>query len=361
MRFAALPVIVCRSPKWIVADDATFATWCRLQVYCAEQENDGRIAGARSWDDVCWSSAAPRVTAEKVARAVAAGLCEWASDTLVVLGFDASGQRFVQSKRDNGKLGGRPRNTVTPRQSGTCEPIGYSDPKPEVSKTENPYPIRSDPILSDPKRSPQTPLAGGSAPASPGSTGTLPGCADPSSPPIASPRVRAKATRAPRQPSPTAELQRQVIAWWCEEWRAKRKAAYAVNRRDPQFVRQWLEGLPSPPDEQWFRATVKRYLAAQLDQFELTQSGHHSLWWLLDRGMTRFGAAQQQVGYDVAIKRADAEHAARRREEQRAAEEPSPIVCDVAAEIEKAFPGWRDTRDEDAARKREERAKVRSQ
>lgn len=119
LRFPAFEIATLRQGPWLRATDGAFSTWVKLCCRCAEDENGGALGGARTWDERMWLVMA-NVTPAGIEEAVAAGLCCWDGDTLIVMSYDQRAQTKVQTLRNNGdfghlgaehgKKGGRPRS-----------------------------------------------------------------------------------------------------------------------------------------------------------------------------------------------------------------------------------------------------------
>lgn len=85
---------------FVAASDAQIATWLRLLLFCAIQENEGRIRRARKLPRIAGLDHA------SVAGAVEANFAAWSGDDLTVRWFDLDGQRKCESNRRAGAMGG---------------------------------------------------------------------------------------------------------------------------------------------------------------------------------------------------------------------------------------------------------------
>ena len=108
MEYINIPLYVIRSNEYIGADPTQRATWLSLIAWSCDQENMGRIAGARSWGDRRWMQSCG-VMASEVADSC--GLFHWDGDDLIVTFYPEDAQREIERKREiaraNGRKGGR--------------------------------------------------------------------------------------------------------------------------------------------------------------------------------------------------------------------------------------------------------------
>lgn len=108
MEYINIPLYVIRSNEYIGADPTQRATWLSLVAWSCDQENMGRIAGARTWGDRRWMQSCG-VMASEVAESC--GLFHWDGDDLVISFYPADAQREIERKREiaraNGRKGGR--------------------------------------------------------------------------------------------------------------------------------------------------------------------------------------------------------------------------------------------------------------
>lgn len=108
MEYINIPLYVIRSNEYIGADPTQRATWLSLVAWSCDQENIGRIAGARSWGDRRWMQSCG-VMASEVAESC--GLYHWDGDDLVISFYPVDAQREIERKREiaraNGRKGGR--------------------------------------------------------------------------------------------------------------------------------------------------------------------------------------------------------------------------------------------------------------
>lgn len=95
MEYINIPLYVIRSNEYIGADPTQRATWLSLIAWSCDQENMGRIAGARSWGDRRWMQSCG-VMASEVAESC--GLFRWDGDDLVISFYPADAQREIERK-----------------------------------------------------------------------------------------------------------------------------------------------------------------------------------------------------------------------------------------------------------------------
>lgn len=120
MNWLNLEIKTLRSTGYIGSAPIERATWINALAYCCEQENGGRIVGARSWKDRQWQQLCG-VTAREIDRADK--LMAWEGDDLVVSGYPHAKEAEVRSKREAGREGGQrsgeARGQAKPKQKGS--------------------------------------------------------------------------------------------------------------------------------------------------------------------------------------------------------------------------------------------------
>ena len=115
------------SAEFIGADPTCRATWLCLLRYCCGQENGGRVVDCASWSDRRWQQLA-RVTKREVTTA--SDLWTWDGNDLVVWEYPTEKEEEVARNRENGRLGGRPKNNnhpVNPKETTRL-------PEPETTR-----------------------------------------------------------------------------------------------------------------------------------------------------------------------------------------------------------------------------------
>jgi len=103
MNWLNIRLVNLRSAEYIGSDPVGRATWLSVIAYCCEQENGGRIVGARSWKDRQWQQTCG-VTLEEVDGTSL--LLKWDGNDLVVWSYPADKEYEIQSKREAGSRGG---------------------------------------------------------------------------------------------------------------------------------------------------------------------------------------------------------------------------------------------------------------
>jgi hypothetical protein len=98
-----LAVRILHSPEYIGSEPIARATWLSLLLWCAEQENGGRVRGAMSWSDRQWQQTCG-ITVEELRSAGCLVIID--GDDVVVWGYPADKEAEVQAKREAGRIGG---------------------------------------------------------------------------------------------------------------------------------------------------------------------------------------------------------------------------------------------------------------
>lgn len=140
MEYINIPLYVIRSNEYIGSEPTQRATWLNLLSWSCDQENMGRIAGARSWGDRRWMQSCGVMQSE-----VAESCClfHWDGDDLIVLFYPVDAQRELERKREiaraNGKKGGRKPTSEPMQETNVGSNVGYqariaNDAPPESEK-----------------------------------------------------------------------------------------------------------------------------------------------------------------------------------------------------------------------------------
>lgn len=119
MEWLNLEVSVIRRPEYVACDPVARATWLNVLAYCVEQENGGRVTGAKAWRDRQWQQTCG-VMAREVSQA--APLLKFQGSDLVVLFYPSEKQREIEAKR----LAARSTNNQRWAQRGKSDSL--SDP-----------------------------------------------------------------------------------------------------------------------------------------------------------------------------------------------------------------------------------------
>lgn len=103
MQWLNLKTSTLHSPEYIGSEPRARAAWLNVMLWCAQQENGGRIERARDWKDRQWQQTCG-VTRREVDSADR--LLQWDSETLKVWNYPADKEHIVREKRDIGRAGG---------------------------------------------------------------------------------------------------------------------------------------------------------------------------------------------------------------------------------------------------------------
>lgn len=116
MNWLNLEIKTLRSAGYIGSAPIERATWINALAYCCEQENGGRIEGARKWKDRQWQQLCG-VTSREIDRA--SKLMTWDGDDLIVSGYPHAKEAEVRSKREAGREGGHRSGEARAKQNGS--------------------------------------------------------------------------------------------------------------------------------------------------------------------------------------------------------------------------------------------------
>ena len=116
MDWVKLQIWVVKTPDYISCEPTQRAAWLNLLAHCAEQENGGRIKGAKEWGDRMWMQLCGVLKAEVSEDC---GLFQWEGSDLVVNFYPEEEERLVQKNRENGRRGGRPRKNKAQKPGGS--------------------------------------------------------------------------------------------------------------------------------------------------------------------------------------------------------------------------------------------------
>lgn len=106
MEWINLNVSVLQSADFILASDSQRSAWLNVYLYCAVQENGGRITNCKAWDDRTWLQLV-RVTRRAVLSACK--LWRWEGDDLVVEFYNQVVEANVRRLRSQAASAGRAR------------------------------------------------------------------------------------------------------------------------------------------------------------------------------------------------------------------------------------------------------------
>lgn len=103
MNWLNIRLVSLRCPEYIGSDPVSRATWWNIVAYCAEQENGGRIEGAKNWKCRQWQQTCGVMLEEVIS---ARKLMTWDGDDLVIWNYPKEKEDEVKVKREAGKVGG---------------------------------------------------------------------------------------------------------------------------------------------------------------------------------------------------------------------------------------------------------------
>ena len=98
-----LETIILHAPEYIGSEPRARSAWLNVMLWCAQQENGGRIEQARDWKDRQWQQTCG-VTRREVDSAER--LLHWDGDALMVWNYPADKEHIVRKKREIGRTGG---------------------------------------------------------------------------------------------------------------------------------------------------------------------------------------------------------------------------------------------------------------
>jgi hypothetical protein len=115
MQYLNLETRFLHAAEYIGADPRARGTWLSAMLWCAQQENSGRIAGAAAWGNRRFEQTFGATRREIDA---AAPLLVWDGNDLVVWGYPQAQQEkyhaAAERARINGRAGGRPSGAESP-------------------------------------------------------------------------------------------------------------------------------------------------------------------------------------------------------------------------------------------------------
>jgi len=109
MNWLNLETKFIRAEEYVGCEPIARATWLNVIVYCAEQENGGRIRNCEMWRDRQWQQTCG-VTVEEINKA--SPLLHWDGDDLVIWNYPADKEREVRDRREASARGGRAKTQV---------------------------------------------------------------------------------------------------------------------------------------------------------------------------------------------------------------------------------------------------------
>lgn len=128
MKWLNIEISSLRAPEYVGSDPTERATWVNVVAYCAEQENGGRVAGAREWKDRQWQQTCG-VTRREVDAA--GKLLIWHGDDLCVWNYPLEQEEIQRAKREGGRSGGIKSGEVRRTPSSTPSRVLQRTPSTE--------------------------------------------------------------------------------------------------------------------------------------------------------------------------------------------------------------------------------------
>lgn len=129
MEWLNLKTSFLHSAEYIGSDPRSRATWLNVCLWCAQQENGGRIEGAAAWKDRQWQQTCGVSRREVEA---AAKLLAWDGAALVVWNYPTAKQEEVKAKREAGRLGGAAKSNAKAEAVRLNGALGGRPPKAET-------------------------------------------------------------------------------------------------------------------------------------------------------------------------------------------------------------------------------------
>jgi hypothetical protein len=125
-----------RHPAYVGSEPVARATWLNVSGYCADQENGGRIIGARAWKCRQWQQTCGVMLAE---IDQGAPLLTWDGDDLIVWEYPVDQEETMKHKRltaiKNGRKGGRRKPTPETKKEPTLVPTSVPTSAPTLPPT----------------------------------------------------------------------------------------------------------------------------------------------------------------------------------------------------------------------------------
>lgn len=133
MKYLNIEISTLHSPEYIGSKPVARATWLNVAMWCAGQENGGRIVGAKHWGNRQWQQTCG-VTVSEVNEA--GGLLVWEGEDLTVSRYPINQERKVMAKREGGREGGI-KSGEARRQKPSSIPSSTASPEPSrLASTE---------------------------------------------------------------------------------------------------------------------------------------------------------------------------------------------------------------------------------
>ena len=107
MNWLNLETKMLHTPEFIGCEPAEQATWLKLMLYCANQENGGVVANSLEWKCRRWQQTCGVMRDEAHAEC---DLWSWTNSDLVLWGYPAEKEDELQRNRESGHRGGKARS-----------------------------------------------------------------------------------------------------------------------------------------------------------------------------------------------------------------------------------------------------------
>jgi hypothetical protein len=127
MEWLNLKTSVLHAPEYIGSKPHARATWLSVSLWSAQQENRGRIEGARTWKDRQWQQTCGVTLREIDAAAL---LLTWQDQALVVWNYPASKEEVVRTNRETAILGGLASARARRAKAAAVQPNGSTPVQP---------------------------------------------------------------------------------------------------------------------------------------------------------------------------------------------------------------------------------------
>lgn len=138
MNWLNLETNILHSPEFIGCKPTARATWLAVSLWCAGQENGGRIAGASTWGNRQWQQTCGVMLKEVMD---AAPLLTWDGDTLIVWRYPEEREAEVKANREAGRNGGSSKTqakTQAARVNGTKGGRPKTQAETQAEEPKNP-------------------------------------------------------------------------------------------------------------------------------------------------------------------------------------------------------------------------------
>jgi hypothetical protein len=133
MNWLNLETKILHAPEYIGSDPKARAAWLNVIIWCAQQENSGRITGAAAWKDRQWQQTCG-VTLREIQSAKL--LLTWDGVDLVVWKYPLDKEAEVKARREAGREGGIKSGALRSKQTGSSASSSASTTPSSSARTE---------------------------------------------------------------------------------------------------------------------------------------------------------------------------------------------------------------------------------